>query len=157
MWVLVDILDFADISIMYDGMPATAQWQIAQGLGIDVDDSLLSSNQRSKTRKNPPLARWLQQLTILRNTAAHHSRLWNKSFTPASTAALRTIPGLASLPTGQSENLYGALLLISQILQIVSPGSGGRAKSEPWSRNALRRCRAARQLKWASRLRGGRT
>lgn len=127
-WVLVDILDFADISIMYDGLPATAQWQIAQELGVDVDDSLLSGNQRSKTRKNPPLARWLQQLTILRNTAAHHSRLWNKSFTPASTAALRTIPSLASLPAGQSENLYGALLLISQVLRMVSPGSGWAGK-----------------------------
>lgn len=64
----------------------------------------------------------------MRNTAAHHSRLWNKSFTPASTAALRTIPGLASLPTGQSQGLYGALLLIAQILQTVSPGSGWAGK-----------------------------
>lgn len=122
-WVLVDILDFADISILYDGLPAAAQWQIARALGIDVDDSLLSGNQRNKTRKNPPLARWLQQLTIVRNTAAHHSRLWNKSFTPASTAALRTIQGLGSLPTGQSEDLYGALLLIRQILRVAAPGS----------------------------------
>lgn len=68
------------------------------------------------------------KLTVLRNTCAHHSRVWNRSFTPVSTAALRTIDSLRSLPEGQSERLYGALTLMGFLLQGISPGTTWTSK-----------------------------
>lgn len=122
-WVLTEVLDFADISLLYEALPARDQWTIADRLGLHIDDSKLRSSQRIKAKKNHPLARWLEQLTVLRNTCAHHSRVWNRSFTPVSTTGLRTIDELRSLPTGQSERLFGALLLLSFLLQNISPGT----------------------------------
>lgn len=122
-WVLAEVLDFADISKLYDGLLARDQWMIAEQLGVTVDDSTLSTNQRTKARKAHPLARWFEQLTVVRNTCAHHSRVWNRSFTPVSTAVLRTIDDLRSLPEGQSERLYGALTVMGFLLQGTSPGT----------------------------------
>ncbi|MHA3683169.1 Abi family protein [Leucobacter sp. HY1908] len=127
-WVLTEVLDFSDVSRLYDGLFAKDQWAIAKGLGLIVNDDNLSPNQRAKARKSHPLARWLEQLTVVRNTCAHHSRVWNKSFTPVSTAAVRTIGELRSLPLGQSERLYGALLVIGYFLQEISPGSTWMSK-----------------------------
>lgn len=49
--------------------------------------------------------------------------LWNKSFTPAPTVALRTQDEFRLLPEGQSEDLFGALLMMSHLLRIASPGT----------------------------------
>lgn len=122
-WVLAEVLDFADVSRLLEGMTAKDQLAISEGFGIRVDLTALSAAQREKARKNPPLVRWMEQLTVVRNTCAHHGRLWNTSFTPAPTAALRTLPDLAGLPEGQSERLFGALTVMSYLLQVTSPGT----------------------------------
>ena len=127
-WVLAEVLDFADVSKLYEGLFAKDQWAIAERLGVSIVDSSLSANQRKKVRKEHPLARWLEQFTVLRNTCAHHSRVWNRSFTPAGTAGLRTIQQLRSLPSGQSERLYGALTVMGYLLQETSPGTTWTSK-----------------------------
>ncbi len=127
-WVLTEVLDFADVSKLYDGLLARDQWTIAEQFGVILNDSLLSANQSSKVRKIHPLARWFEQLTVLRNTCAHHSRAWNRSFTPVSTAGLRTVADLQSLPDGQSERLYGGLTVTAYLLQGTSPGTTWSAK-----------------------------
>jgi abortive infection bacteriophage resistance protein len=71
-WVLMEVLDFADISKLYDGVLARDQWTIAEQLGVVIDDSALSANQRIKVRKAHPLARWFEQLTVVRNNLAGH-------------------------------------------------------------------------------------
>lgn len=127
-WVLTEVLDFSDVSKLYDGMRAKDQWRIAERLGVEVNESLLTATQRKKSRKTHPLARWFEHLTVLRNTCAHHSRVWNRSFAPVSTAALSTIEGLECLPTGQSERVFGALTVMGYLLQQVSPGTSWPTK-----------------------------
>jgi abortive infection bacteriophage resistance protein len=122
-WALVDVLDFADVSILFEGMSISDQFAVAEGLGIRFDLNQLRTAQREKVLKNHPLARWLEQLTVLRNIAAHHGRLWNRKFVPAATSAMRTVPGLESLPKGQSENVFGALCVVAAILETTSPGA----------------------------------
>ncbi len=122
-WVLTEVLDFADVIKLYDGLLARDQWEVAARLGVSIDDAALSVNQRAKTRRAHPLACWFEQLTVLRNTCAHHPRVWNRSFTPTSTAGLRTIGDLRSLPEGQSERVYGALIVMGHLLQGISPGT----------------------------------
>lgn len=123
LWVLTDVLDFADLSKLYEGMHSRDQWAVAEGLGVDLDLTLLSKNQRSKALRAHPLVRWLEHLSILRNSSAHHARVWNRSFTPAPTAALKSIPALATLPDGQSERIYGALVLTAYLLGTLAPHS----------------------------------
>lgn len=122
-WVLAEVLDFADVSRLLEGLPAKDQLEISEGFGVRVDLAALSQSQSRTARKTPPLVRWMEQLTIIRNTCAHHARLWNKSFTPAPTSALRTQPELKLLPAGQSERLFGALVVMARLLRSTSPGT----------------------------------
>lgn len=127
-WVVSDVLDISDVSRLYEGLPARMQWEIAERLGIHVDLAVLSKGQQTKAKKNHPLVRWFEQIAIVRNTSAHHSRLWNRSFAPVGTAALRTVPALSSLPEGQSERIYGALCVMGLLLDTASPGTTWRTK-----------------------------
>lgn len=122
-WVLAEVLDFSDLSRMFDGMRVRDQQTIAESLGIRINLNSLSRNQQEKAKKQSPLARWLQQFAIIRNTCAHHGRLWNKSFAPAPTAALKTQIQFATLPNGQNENIFGAIVVMSHLLRVTSPGT----------------------------------
>ncbi|MGJ9565124.1 Abi family protein [Actinotignum sp. GS-2025e] len=122
-WVLAEILDFADISRLFEGLPAKEQREISRELNIDVALENLSKNQQRKAKTQPPLMRWLEQLTVVRNICAHHGRLWNKSFVPAPTAALRTLSEFGSLPEGQSEKVFGVLTVMAHLLRVTSPGT----------------------------------
>lgn len=122
-WVLAEVLDFGDASRLYAGLRDEDQREIADGLGFSINYGALTRIQRAKAREQHPLVRWMHQLTIIRNTCAHHGRLWNKSFTPAATPALRAIPGLELLPEGQSERIFGALSVMAYLLRVVSPGT----------------------------------
>lgn len=127
-WVLSEVLDFSDVSKLFEGLPTAAQYSIAENLGITIDTSALSSNQRSKAKKNHPLVRWFEHLAIIRNTAAHHARLWNRSFTPVSTTALRTMSEFDSLAHNQSEQVYGALTVMNVLLRKLSPSTSWPTK-----------------------------
>lgn len=122
-WVLADVLDFSDLSILFDGLITKDQHTISQSFGLNVNVEQLSSNQKGKYFKQDPFARWCEQLTILRNTCAHHGRVWNKHLTPVSTNAFRTIPELSDLPEGQSDKLFGAILMMSFLIRSISPGT----------------------------------
>ena len=122
-WVLAETLDFSDISILYGGLPVPVQHEISTAFGFKVDATALLARHKRTYYRQDPLARWCEQLSIVRNVCAHHGRLFNRRFTPASTNVFRSIPGLSSLPRGQSERLYGALLVIAFMLRSVSPGT----------------------------------
>lgn len=122
-WVLAEVLDFSDVSRLFEGLRSQVQREIAEGLGFRIDLDSLSSSQQAKAKKSSPLARWLEQLTIIRNTCAHHGRLWNRAFAPAPTAPFRNQPGFALLPEGQSERIFGALVIMARMLDSTSPGS----------------------------------
>lgn len=130
LWVLAEVLDFSDVSRLYEGLRFEDQQDIASQLGIGIDLSQLTSALRRKARRKHPLANWLEQLTVLRNFSARHARVWNQTFVPVPTNALRILPGLESLPLGQSERVYGMLLVIDHLLRVFSPGSswGARAR-----------------------------
>jgi len=126
LWVLIDVLDFSDISRLYSGLKSRDQHKIATELGIKIKWKGLPRSMR----QSHPLADWVHQLSIIRNTCAHHARLWNRSFLPASTKALRTMPEFSSLPDDQSERIYGALVFIKFLLKDISPGSTWGAKMQ---------------------------
>lgn len=123
-WILSEVLDFSDLSILYEGLTGVDQWKVARNLGIDIAiDAVPPGKRRQKAAGLHPLARWLEQLCIVRNVCAHHGRLWNEQFVPASTVFMGKIPALETLPMGESRSLYGSLLVTAQLLTVISPGS----------------------------------
>lgn len=128
LWVVAETLDFSDVSKLFEGLLSRHQQQIAENLGLFIDIDSLSSNQGVKVKKTSPLSRWLEQLVVVRNISAHHGRLWNRSFAPAPTSALRTMKELSNLPPDQSEHIFGTLTLISHILNHICPGSSWQNK-----------------------------
>ena len=104
-------------------MKSKDQNYIAEGLGIVIDKAQLSKNQITKIKKRSPLASWLEQLTIIRNSCAHHSRVWNKCFVPVPTTPLKTMDAFKDLPDGQSERIFGAIVVMSFLLRRTSPGT----------------------------------
>ncbi len=128
LWVLAEVLDFSDVSKLYQGLKIEHQTRIAEALGVHIDLESLSRNARKKINKRHPLSNWLEQLTVVRNACAHHARVWNKSFVPAPTGVLRKIPMLQSLKEDQSVRIYGVLLMIAFLLETISPGSTWKQK-----------------------------
>lgn len=127
-WVLAEVLDFSDLSILYSGLRSAHQHAIARGLGIDIDVEVLRRNQREKFKNNHPLGRWLEQITVVRNACAHHARLWNRTVPPASTTALRTLEQMSVLPQGQSERIFGTIMVMAYMMRSISPGSTWSSK-----------------------------
>lgn len=122
-WAVAEVLDFRDVSVLYSGLKSRDQRAVAENLDIFIDFNVLSDNQKSQVQKSHPSASWLEQLVLIRNVCAHHSRLWNRTFNPASTSFIRTNGNLSLLPPGQNERLFGALQLMSHILRKVAPGT----------------------------------
>lgn len=123
LWVVAEVLDFSDISRLFAGLVSRDQRIVAERLEPKIDYTTLNRNQKDKLAKRHPLASWLEQLTVVRNTCAHHGRLWNKSFVPASTELLRGNGNLSLLPPNQSERIFGSIQLMAHILRVVSPGT----------------------------------
>ena len=123
LWVVSEVLDFSDISRLFAGLKSNDQRRVAENLDIVIIFTNLTQGQKEKLQKRHPLAGWLEQLTIVRNTCAHHGRIWNKSFAPASTEILRSNGNLSLLPPKQSERIFGSLQIMSHILRVVSPGT----------------------------------
>ncbi len=128
-WVLAEVLDFADISRLFEGLHSSDQRIISEDMGIKIELSNVTRNQQRKVKQQSPLVRWMEQLTIVRNICAHHARLWNKSFTPAPTSALRTIPQFEQLPEGQSEKIFGTLTVMASLVRVASPGTSWPEKA----------------------------
>lgn len=137
LWVLAEVLDFSDISMLYEGLPYTKQAEIAQNFGIHIDLGALPRRIRKKTTDKHPLASWLHHLSVVRNSCAHHARVWNKSFVPAPTNILRTIKGLETLEEGQSKRIYGSLLVMAYLLETISPGSQWKEKVKDLVQNSF--------------------
>ena len=55
-WVLAEVLDFSDVSRLYDGMRVSDQRRIAESLEIKIDLSALSRGTKEKLKKQSPLA-----------------------------------------------------------------------------------------------------
>ncbi len=61
-WVAIEVLDFGTLSKLYSGLKQPDKVKIEAQFGLNEGKHLHS---------------WLRGLNFIRNTAAHHSRLWN--------------------------------------------------------------------------------
>lgn len=134
-WVLTDLLDFSDLSMLYAGMIANDQKELAQWFKVTVAPDASQSARRAWARR-PPLVNWLEHLTIVRNICAHHGRLWNRQLTPLGVPLrIHHLPVFSEVvatfdPTRpdahQIERVFGTICVISYLLESVEPGNKWR-------------------------------
>jgi len=93
-WAITEILDFGSLSWLFSGMKGADRNTVAA------------------------------EFNIVRNIAAHHSRLWNRNFglIPA-IQPLRSITELSRVTTDELGRLFGPLSIIAYLLEQVSPGN----------------------------------
>ena len=122
-WVLTDVLDFTDLSILYSGMNSADQRAVADWFHVTMRPGA-SKSARGRWTKNPPLANWLEHLTVVRNVCAHHSRLWNRQLPPVGTSArIRHLDVFKEIPQDQHqiERVFGTICIITYLLSTISP------------------------------------
>lgn len=100
-WVMIEVLTFGTISRLYSQLTTDLQKRIARC--FNVDHIILVS--------------WSKALTELRNTCAHHARLWNKVFVnyPKIRIADKGFP----LLKGRNNRLGSFIPLINHILSVI--------------------------------------
>jgi abortive infection bacteriophage resistance protein len=112
-WAVCEVMSLGQLSHWYSNLkPMPTRRRIAAPFG--VDEGVLQS--------------WLHHLTVVRNTCAHHARLWNRELT-----VLPQVP--RSKPTalkGQfqqgSRRLYNTLLILQYMMDVVAPASQWRQR-----------------------------
>ncbi|MBF0581497.1 Abi family protein [Corynebacterium sp. ED61] len=115
-WVVTEVIDFSDLSRIYEGMVEEDRSAVAVGLGVtDEEGKPLTESLRS----------WLRALTFVRNTCAHHSRLWNVNMVEQ-VAPSQPFPTplqhLADLSSGKHARIYPTLAIISFLTAQINPG-----------------------------------
>lgn len=113
-WVITEILDFGGMSTLYSGLKQSHRDQIAELFGFEKDGR----------GDGPTLASWMTNLNYIRNTCAHHARLWNKNMAVQG-SDLSHIPDL--LHADQSKDrLYASLAVVSYLLLHIDPHASWR-------------------------------
>lgn len=108
-WVAVEAWDFGALSRYFEMLKGTYQNQILSRFG--VTDARI-------------FARWLQEINLLRNRCAHHTRIWNQVM-PNPLSALPTDPYFAglNLDSNALSRLHGLISVIWFLLKKLAPNS----------------------------------
>ena len=67
LWALSEILSFGTLTKLYTILPIALKKEIASSFNENLDIKVFDN--------------WLLELTVVRNTCAHHARMWNRKFT----------------------------------------------------------------------------
>lgn len=112
-WAVCEVMSLGLLSRWYDSLqPKATRRAISKAFGLD-DDVLQS---------------WLQHLTHMRNTCAHHSRLWNREFTVIPQAPRSKPAALAGQFVVGSRRLYNTLLILLYLLDVIAPKHSWRQR-----------------------------
>lgn len=123
-WVVTEVLDFGSLSHLYAGLRRRDRDRDEIAHDLAVTDSVGRGN-------GAALVNWLRVLNYLRNTCAHHSRLWNRNLTVqlasrhlTAIAALRQV-GAGGVAT--TSRPAGVLAVLAYLMNEVAPGSSWAA------------------------------
>ncbi len=112
-WVLVEVASFGNVSsLLKQTTPPRIRQDVADT--YDLDERVFCS--------------LFHHLSVVRNTAAHHGRLWNRKFVVTFQLPKKKPPHLrpnfSTCPktgTGKERNLYNTLVLLVHLIQRVEP------------------------------------
>lgn len=108
-WIAVELLDFGPLSHFLAGLKWVDTNAIATTCGVPRPDLFAS---------------WVRSLSVVRNTCAHHARLWNKPLIDQpKLAAGGAVPLLDHLATAPHTNrrIYAACAIARYLLLAVNP------------------------------------
>lgn len=110
-WISTEIWEFSIISRLYDGLKTQHRFAIANQYGL-VDPKIMRS--------------WLLSLNFLRNTCAHHSRLWNRKIPQMpkipNTPKFSHFAHIINEPNAR-ERLYAVLLVLNHLTRHNTPNT----------------------------------
>lgn len=105
-WAVCEVMSLGLLSRWYGNLkPGRTRRAIARVYGLD--EGVLES--------------WLHHLTHIRNTAAHHSRLWNREFTITPELPRSKPAALAGEFQTGSRKLYNTLVMLLHLMDVISP------------------------------------
>lgn len=112
-WASTEVMSLGTLSRLYEGMQENDQKLIAARFGV------LS---RTGDGDSSVFANWLNHLRHVRNIAAHHGRLWNRTLDVALSIP-STLPELAHLQEPAPRKVYGTGAVLRFLLARVDRGS----------------------------------
>ena len=105
-WAVCEVMSLGLLSRWYNNLkPMPTRRAIAAAYG--VDEKVLES--------------WLRHLSLVRNTCAHHSRLWNREFTITPLLPRSKPTGLAIQFQSNSRKLYNSLIILLHCMDVIAP------------------------------------
>ena len=105
-WAVCEVMSLGLLSRWYDNLkPMPTRRAISAVYG--VDEKVLES--------------WLRHLSLVRNTCAHHSRLWNREFTITPVLPRNKPVGLTAQCVAGSRKLYNTLVILLHWMDVISP------------------------------------
>lgn len=105
-WAVCEVMSMGTLSRWYNNLkPMPTRRAIADVYG--VDEKVLES--------------WLRHLSLVRNTCAHHSRLWNREFTITPLLPRNKPADLAAQFQTASRRLYNTLVILLHCMDVVAP------------------------------------
>ncbi len=112
-WAVCEVMSLGLLSRWFNNLkPMATRRAIAEAYG--VDEKVLES--------------WLRHLSLVRNTCAHHSRLWNREFTITPLLPRHKPTGLAIQCHPGSRKLYNTLVILLHCMDSVAPNHHWRAR-----------------------------
>lgn len=109
-WAMVEVMSFGQLSNWYSNT-RYRQDRNAIAARYGLDEKILTS--------------LLHHLTIVRNTCAHHARLWNREFPVIPKLPKDSVP---SLSQNHKRKIYNTLVLVLYLLDQISPGHHWRMR-----------------------------
>lgn len=112
-WAVCEVMSLGLLSRWYNNLgPMPTRRAIAAGYGLD--EKILES--------------WLRHLSLVRNTCAHHSRLWNRDFTITPALPRSKPAGLVQQLRQKSRKLYNSLVILLYLMDRIAPNHHWRQR-----------------------------
>ena len=116
-WVVTELLTFGSLATLLAGLKQRQKNLIAASFGI-FDENCDGDG--------AALTKWVANLTYVRNTCAHHVRLWNKNMTDQ-LSRLEGTPDLAhAADTHPRSRIYASLAVLAYLTSQLDPQSTWR-------------------------------
>jgi abortive infection bacteriophage resistance protein len=109
-WAICEAITFGTLSHLYSGMNLANRKAAAKPFMFD--ETVLVS--------------WFKTLNDLRNTCAHHNRLWDKSMLVNQPTRAKAVS--SELATVAQQRFYGRAVVLVSLLNKLTPGSGWRTQ-----------------------------
>ncbi len=106
-WMSAETFTLGAIAIIYQMISSQNQREITEYLGFDIDKKIVSQSN------------WLYALTVIRNTAAHNARLFNKVFRIKPTIN-KNIKELQVNSSSTSSSYYYLAMIMNYYLKTIS-------------------------------------